>query len=222
MEIKSLNRPPKELVEGFRFVRTSTISDILDEMELHGVISGLKSVKDGNTLVGPAVTIKEVSGFLGTYSIEDLPASKVIDYATPGDVLVFDNGGKEISTWGGLASIAAKIKGIEGAVIDGGCRDADQIVEVNFPVFSRYITPITAKTRIKILEVNGIIQCSGIRIMSGDIIVADRTGIVVVPQQEAPDILEKAKEAEKAEEHFIEELRKGKTFGEMQKKTGRM
>ncbi len=222
MEIKDLSRPPKELVEGFRSVGTSTLGDILDGMGLEGVVSGIRPMKDGTVLVGPAVTVKQVSGVLGTYGIEDFPIGRVIEYGKPGDVLVFDNGGKEISTWGGLASTAAKIRGIEGVVIDGACRDTDQIVELGFPVFTRHITPTTGKTRIKMLEVNGIIQCDGIRIRPGDIIVADGTGIVVVPQEKAHDILEKAQAAEKAEEHFVEQVKKGKTFSEAQKSTGRL
>ena len=222
MEIKDMRRPPKELVEGFRSVGTSTLGDILDGMGLEGVVSGLRPMKDGTVLVGPAVTVKQVSGVVGTYGIEDFPVGRVIDYAKPGDVLVFDNGGKAISTWGGLASTAAKIKGIEGVVIDGGCRDADQIAELDFPVFTRHITPTTGKTRIKILELNGTIQCGGMRIRPGDIIVADGTGIVVVPQEKAHDILEKAQEAEKAEERFVEQVKKGKTFLEAQKSTGRL
>lgn len=222
MEIKDMSRPPQELVEGFRSVGTSTLGDILDEMGLEGVVCGLRPMKVGSVLVGPAVTIKQVSGVLGTYRIEDFPVGRVIEYCKPGDVLVFDNGGREISTWGGLASTAAKIRGIEGVVIDGGCRDADQIAELGFPVFTRHITPTTGKTRIKILELNGTIQCGGIRVGPGDIMVADGTGVVVVPQEKARDILEKAQAAEKAEEHFVEQLKKGKTFLEAQKTTGRL
>jgi regulator of RNase E activity RraA len=222
MEIKDMKRPPQELVEGFRSVGTSTLGDILDGMGLKGVVTGIRPIKQGTTLVGPAVTVKQVSGVVGTYGIEDFPIGRVIEYGKPGDVLVFDNGGKAISTWGGLASTAAKTKGIEGAVIDGGCRDADQIAELNFPVFTRHITPTTGKTRIKILELNGIIECGGIRVRPGDIMVADGTGIVVVPQEKAHDILEKAQEAEKAEERFVEQVKKGKTFLEAQKSTGRL
>ena len=222
MEIKDMRHPPKELVEGFRSVGTSTLGDILDGMGLEGVVSGLRPMKDGTVLVGPAVTVKQVSGVVGTYGIEDFPVGRVIDYAKPGDVLVFDNGGKAISTWGGLASTAAKIRGIEGVVIDGGCRDADQIAELGFPVFTRHITPTTGKTRIKILELNGIIQCGGIRVRPGDIMVADGTGVVVIPQEKARDILEKAQAAEKAEERFVDQLKKGKTFLEAQKSTGRL
>jgi len=222
MEIKPITRPSNELIEGFRSIGTSTLGDILDSIGIQNVISGVKPVKQGMVLVGPAVTIKELSGVLGTYTIEDFCISKVIDFAETGDVLVFDNAGKEVSTWGGLASTAAKVKGIEGAVIDGGCRDLDQIVGMNFSVFSRHFTPNSAKTRIKIQELNGTIQCSGIRVSPGDIIVADWTGIIVVPREKAQEVLEKSREAERDEGYFIDELKKGKTFGEMQKRTGRL
>lgn len=222
MEIKPIVRPSKEQIEGFRSIGTSTLGDILDSMGIQNVVSGLKPVKQGMVLVGPAVTIKEVSGVLGTYTIEDFCISKVIDFAEAGDILVFDNAGREVSTWGGLASTAAMVKGIGGTVIDGGCRDLDQIVAMNYPVFSRHFTPNSAKTRIKMYELNGAIQCGGIRVAPGDIIVADWTGIIVVPREKAQEVLQKSREAENDEAYFIEELKKGKTFGEMQKRTGRL
>lgn len=209
-----------DLVKGFRSTGTSMLSDLLDQMGLKRIISGLKPVKDGMALVGPAVTVKEISGCFGTYESNDLSVGNLIDNAKPGDVLIFDNGGKEISTWGGLASLAAKIKGLEGIVIDGGCRDADQIAEIGLPVFSRHVTPKTGKTRVKILQVNCSIQCSGVRVCPNDIVVADRTGIIVVPKEKADEILRKAKLAEKKEVLFVKELKKGRTFSEIAKQTG--
>jgi 3-hexulose-6-phosphate synthase / 6-phospho-3-hexuloisomerase len=222
MQTKSVNRLSKELIDAFRSIGTSTLGDVLDAMGMENVVPGLTPVKRGAIMVGPAFTVKEVSGLLGTYTIEDFCIGKVIDVAQPGDILVFDNGGKEISTWGGLAATAAKVKGIAGAVIDGGCRDLDQIAEMNFPVFSRHFTPRSAKTRIKILEMDGIIQCNGIRVTPGDLIVADATGVIVIPIEKAEEVLKLAMEAEKIEGYFMEELEKGKTFGEMQRRTGRL
>jgi regulator of RNase E activity RraA len=220
MEIHAMGRPPKDLIEGFRSVGTSTIGDLLDALGINGVMSGIKAVREGFTLVGPAVTIKEVSGDVGSYTLEDFCVGRVIDAAQAEDVLVFDNSGKEISTWGGLAAKAAKIKGIAGIVVDGGCRDADQIVALDFPTFSRHVTPTTGKTRIKILEMNRIVECGGVRVQAGDIVVADRTGVVVVPQEMAGTILEQAREAEKREALFAQELERGRSFAEAQQKTG--
>jgi regulator of RNase E activity RraA len=170
-------------------------------------------------LVGPVLTIKEISGPLGTYRTEDFQMGKIIDTAQPGDVLVFDNGGKEISTWGGLASTAAKLKQVRGVIIDGGSRDADEVEALNFPVFSRHITPRAARSRIKMVEMNGAIQCSGFRVQPGDIAVADQTGIII-PKEQAEAVLQKAQAMEAGEKYFVDELKKGKTFEEMHKETG--
>jgi len=222
MDIKNIERPEKRIVEGFKSIGTSTIADILDEMGLRGIMYGIRPVQPGTRLVGPAVTVKEISGDVGTYTAEDFPIGTVIDSTAAGDVLVFDNAGKEISTWGGLATTAAKARGVAGAVIDGGCRDADQTVKMEFPIFSRHITQTPAKSRIKIIEVNGTIFCGNTRVYPGDIIVADRTGVVVVPRQRAGEILERAEAFEKTEVHFMDALKKGETFTEMHHRTGRL
>ncbi len=222
METKPVKRPPKEIIEGFRSIDTSTISDVLDQMGLDCLVSGIKGVDPGFALVGPAITIKQASGVAGTYPIEDFQISKILDGAQAGDVLVFDNSGKEISTWGGLASLAAKEKGIEGVVVDGGSRDADYVAELKFPLFSRHITPRTGKTRTKMLEMNGEIQCGGIRVRAGDVVVADRTGVIVIPQERAAEVLEKSRKAIKGEKDFVQGLKTGQSFGEMNRKTGQM
>jgi len=222
MEIRSFERPPRELVEGFRSVSTSTVSDILDRMGFDCVVSGIGAVKRGFKMVGPAVTIKEVSGVAGTYTIEDFKIGTVIDTAQPGDVLVFDNAGHDISTWGGMASTAAKIKGIEGVLIDGGARDADEVVELDFPVFSRFITPRGARSRIRMIEMNGMVKCGGIRVNAGDIVMADRTGILIIPKDRAEEVLEIAKKTEETEKYFTDQLKQGKTFEQMYRKTGQV
>lgn len=173
-------------------------------------------------MVGPAVTIKEVSGVAGTYTIEDFKMGKVIDTAQPGDVLVFDNAGHEISTWGGMASTAAQVKGIEGVLIDGGSRDADEVVELDFPVFSRYITPRGARSRIRMVDMNGTVKCGGIRVRPGDIVMADRTGIIIIPKEKAEEVLQITKKTEEGEKHFTEQLRQGKTFEQMHRETGQV
>lgn len=222
MEIRSVERPLKAVVEGFRSVSTSTVSDILDRMGLDCVVSGIRAVKEGFKMVGPAVTIKEVSGVAGTYTIEDFKMGKVIDTAQPGDVLVFDNAGHEISTWGGMASTAAQVKGIEGVLIDGGSRDADEVVELDFPVFSRYITPRGARSRIRMVDMNGTVKCGGIRVRPGDIVMADRTGIIIIPKEKAEEVLQITKKTEEGEKHFTEQLRQGKTFEQMHRETGQV
>jgi regulator of RNase E activity RraA len=105
-------------------------------------------------------------------------------------------------------------------IIDGGSRDADEVEALNFPVFSRHITPRAARSRIKMVEMNGVIQCSGIRVQPGDIAVADQTGILIIPKERAEAVLQKAQAMEAGEKYFVDELKKGKTFEDMHEETG--
>ncbi len=222
MKIHTVTRPANSLVEKFRKVESSTLSDVLDTLDINGVASGIRPITGKIRVIGPAVTVKEIACTMGTYTDADFCIADILDFAEPGDVLVFDNTGLEISTWGGLASTAAKVKGIEGTIIDGACRDVSQTIEIGYPVFTRHITPRTGKTRLKMVELNAPVQCGGVRVNPGDIVVADQTGVVVVPALEAQGILDKALANEKREKEFFEQLMKGKSFKEMQQKTGRV
>jgi 3-hexulose-6-phosphate synthase/6-phospho-3-hexuloisomerase len=84
------------------------------------------------------------------------------------------------------------------------------------------VTPTPAKSRIKIIEMNAGVLCGGVKVGPGDIVVADRTGVVVVPTEKVQQVLETALEIERVEEDCFRQLKSGRTFNEVQKKTGRL
>ena len=102
MEEGRLVRPPKKIVEGFRDIPTSTISDVLDEMGINGIINGLRVLVPGVRIAGAAFTIKAVAGERGSYSRSDFPVGEVIGMMETDDVMVCDIGGQRVSTMGGL------------------------------------------------------------------------------------------------------------------------
>ncbi len=212
MEVGKINRPPVALIEGFRNLATSTIGNVLDDLKISGVIQNIKPICPGFHFVGAALTVKEVTGVLGTYTNEDFRLGPVIDSAQEGDVIVIDNGGQQVSTWGGIASFAAQKRGVAGLVVDGGVRDLDEIREFNFPVFSRYVVPTSGKGRVKILSMNTVIKIDGIRVRPGDIIVGDGTGIVCVPIEVAEEVMNTAKKLDEQDKQATEEIRRGMTF----------
>jgi 3-hexulose-6-phosphate synthase / 6-phospho-3-hexuloisomerase len=69
------------------------------------------------------VSVREITARRGDFTSHDFQAGKIIDAVSPGDVLVIDNGGHRVSTFGGLATLAAKLKGAAGLVVDGGVRE---------------------------------------------------------------------------------------------------
>lgn len=222
MEIGNIQRLPKEIVQGFKGLCSSTVGNVLDDMKIQGVIPNIKPVHFGFSCVGTAVTVKEATGVLGTYTNADFKLGQVIDSTEAGDVVVIDNAGHQVSTWGGIASFAAKNRGVSGLVVDGGVRDLEEIVEFGFPAFSRHVLPISGKGRVKITALNTVVKIDGVMVSPGDVIVADGTGIVCVPAGVAEQVLKIAWEFERQDRLAIEEVKKGLSFSEALKKFTKM
>jgi regulator of RNase E activity RraA len=218
MEVGKIVRPPKTLIEGFRNLATSTIGNVLDDLQIQGTIQNIKPISPGFRFVGGAFTVKEVTGVQGTYTNEDFKLGEVIDSAQEGDVIVIDNGGQQVSTWGGIASLAAQIRGVAGLVVDGGVRDLDEIREFNFPVFSRYVVPTSGKSRVKILSIHTVIKIDGVRVRPGDIVVGDGTGVVCIPIGVAEEVMTTAQRLDQQDKQAIEEIRRGLSFTEALRK----
>lgn len=213
---------PKDLIERFKEVSTSTLNDVMDEMGINGIITGLRCLVPGNRIVGPAFTVKEAVGTVGAYDKSDFPVGEVINLMEEGDIFVADMGGHEVSTMGGLGSLAMKLKGVAGIVVDGGVRDVEQMIAHPFPAYVAHTCATSGKTRVKILAINKPVKIRGIRVNPGDIIVADDTSVAAIPLSKAEDILKQSLQIENLERQMEEELRKGKTFLEASKKFGVM
>ena len=94
--------------------------------------------------------------------------------------------------FGDIMALACKIKGIAGVVIDGGCRDIEEIEALGFPLFARGVNPGgTIKENLGVI--GEPIQCGGVLVAPGDIVVGDRDGVVVIPAAQADHVLEKAR-----------------------------
>jgi len=199
-------RVPKEIVEGFKALEddlTGTVSDILDALGYDKVIpcSYLKPVEDGHLVVGTAVTLRSISvEKTTTQGLRDHDfikmASRDVNYlAEPGDVLVGDSGGMvDMSSMGGQSFVSAKMRGLEGVVIDGAVRDVGEIRKYKMPTWCRGITPKTGKCRIQAIEVNGPVVINKVLICPGDLIIADDSGICAVPPQHAEYVLKKCRQ----------------------------
>lgn len=219
MTAPDIPRPPADLVQRLEQLATSTLANALDRAGLHNnVIVQIKAVAPGFRFVGPAVTVKESAGDHGTYGSEDFKVGAMIDAAQADDVIVVDAGGAECSTWGGMASCAAKLKGIAGLLVDGGVRDLEEMIEFEFPVFARMMVPTTGRTRLKVEAINVDVEIDGVPVSPGDIIVADGTGAVVLPADRAEEITTAAEGFAKDDDAAIADLRAGLTFSEVMDK----
>jgi regulator of RNase E activity RraA len=216
-------RPAKSLLQELLAYEglTPTISDILDSMGMTGAIPGsvLRPVIPGKKIAGPAVTLKYVPERLTpAQSFHERARAKLADrdaYALtePGDVVIIDGGGRgEISAMGGLSTLVAKKYGLAGNIVDCGVRDVGEMRVLDYPVWSRGVTPITGKFRFQALEVNGLVVCGGVSVKPGDLVVADDSGVVIVPQKLLREVVRRAIETSKKEKRLIEAIEEGSSM----------
>jgi len=203
-----------QILAAYSALATPTIANALDDVGFEGVMHGLTQMVAGTRCVGRAATVRQVTGRRGDFTSDDFKVGKMIDAAARGDVLVVDNGGHAVSTFGGLATLAASVKGVAGLVADGGVRDREEMIELAFPVFARHMTPLTGRSRLAVTGINEVVSCGGVRVAPGDVIVADGSGVVCIPAAHAVKVLELATRYATDDAEAAIELRKGLTFTE--------
>lgn len=116
---------------------------------------------------------------------------QVLDEAPPGSVLVYVlENGLEIAGMGNLMATTAKVRGLEGAVIDGAARDVEEVTRIGFPIFARAVSPATSVGRMVSVAKQVPVNCAGVTVKPGDYIVGDWDGVVVVPQEVASRVVE--------------------------------
>jgi regulator of RNase E activity RraA len=140
-------------------------------------------------------------------------ALEILDQAAPGSVLVYVlEDGLETAGMGNLMATTARVRGLAGAVIDGGVRDVEEIEEIGFQVFSRSVTPATVVGRYVSVAMQVPVTCGGVRVRPGDWVVGDRSGVVVVPVESLPRVLELLRQYDAKESKMIPIIRETKSM----------
>ena len=193
----------------FEKLSTTNVSDAMDALGYRGATFGIRPMRESwGKVVGRAVTVKMTAA--GETKGQHHLGVKAIAAAEAGDIIIIDNGGRlDTSCWGGILVNGAKMKGVSAVVIDGACRDLDDCIEVDFPVYARGTVVATARGRIMEESTNTMIQFGGVQVRPGDIVMGDRSGVVIVPQEHVDVILEKAESLWEKEENMIREIRAG-------------
>jgi len=203
----------EKIIERYKNLDTSAVSDALDKLDLDGQCFGIKSQNLNWKICGRAFTVK-----YGPVDVEKGTVGDFIDDVTQDEVIVIDNQGRlDCTVWGDIMTSVAKQKGIEGTVIDGVSRDTNRSIEVDYPIFNagRYMR--TGKDRVQVDSVGEAVSLSNIRVRKGDIVIGDADGVVVVPVEFEGDVLKTALEIETAEDKIREETSKGTKLSDARK-----
>ena len=161
----------------------------------------LRPAWPGASVVGRALPVRTAPG-------DNLPLHLALEVATPGEVLVVDAAGAPHGYWGEVLAVAAQRRGVRGLVIDGGVRDTERLEELRFPVFSSVIA-LRGTAKDDPGSVGEPLTLGAAPVSRGDVVVADRDGVVVLPADNFDAILRAARERQQKEEGFLERIRAG-------------
>jgi len=202
-------RPPDGAVERFLAIGdpTGLTSDAMDELGIApGAIgaSMLKPTIPGTTMVGPALTVRNVlqraDQLAGARDgVNRMGEFEAHNLASPGDVLVIQ-GVANISNMGGISALTGKRQGEAGAIVMGGIRDIAHSRMVGLPLWSSEVSPVTGKWRLETVEINGSVQIGEVRVEPGDLVVADDSGVCFIPHDYILEVLELVEKKAKAED----------------------
>ena len=192
---------PSRLVKEIRTIRTSLLSDALGK---GGAMDhDMQCLSANCRMAGPAVTVR-------VHTADILMVGITLSHCPKGSVLVIDGQG-ELNTalWGEVTTLAARLKGLQGVVIDGAIRDLYKIRHDKLPVFARAVVPNAGGVQYA-GEFQVPVQCGGAIVHPGDWVVGDEDGVVVVPQDRLESVIEAAKRLAVVEKKIEDEVAKGK------------
>lgn len=205
-----------EVYAVFTECDSNVVSDALDATspERGGIITGLPPAHPRHTAVGIArpLAFERVSGGDPT----NFPFA-MLECLTDGEVFVIDGGDDpNVSCWGGMASLLAAASGMAGVVINGGYRDATDIRDGEFPVFGATQTPVTGQRRMRVVSTDEPLTIDDVEIAHGDVIVADATGVAIVPAEAAQTVAAEATEIIEEEAIIEDRIAAGASAADLQ------
>jgi len=194
----------ENIYEAFCLVSSPNISDA---MHRKGAMKNIHPINPGLQMVGTAVTVKTMDG-------DWAKPVEAIDCAEPGQVVVIDAASGSTAVWGELATWSAKKKKLAGIVVDGAVRDIDEIKKIGIPVFCRNTVSCAGEPK-GFGEIGPTIICGDQQVSSGDWIIGDDSGVVVVPKKDAQEIANRALDVKEHENRLREEIQRGGSLGEI-------
>lgn len=200
-----MSAPPDFDPVAWEGVPTATLSDAIGRL---GAMDGGIRRMCGSRLAGRAYTVVTAAGDSSTIH-------RALQHVPPGSVVVVDaQGGVARAVWGNILTVMAMTRGVVGAVIDGATRDIEEIAAVGFPLYARGTCPAGPHKGFR--GSHGVpIQCGGVVVHPGDVVVGDGDGITVVPAALEASVRLTVEQLVALEHEWLERIRAGESTVEI-------
>ncbi len=201
---------PLPLLDRLAGLDTNTVSDALDFLNLPGATVGLRPLWACPKIVGRASTI-QLGPKTGTAPTVHLISPVIGRVETNDRVLVIAGGIEGISCWGDILANAAKTRGLRGSVIDGFSRDIEGSEAIDYPVFGRGVTMVSARNRVVQVSSGEPVRMAGVTVQEGDYVIADRCGTVFVPAARIGEVLDLGERIARRQDGMVAAVRAGRS-----------
>ena len=214
------------LLNGFAKSTVASVADAVDQITgKRGYMNHDMRPRVGSAFVGRAATamLRPATPENATPALSTRDSVGMIDSAKPGEVgVIVIDGSLDLAALGGLMATAAKSRSMAGMLVDGGVRDLAEIRALGLPVFARSVSPGSSVGRYASVARDIEVDCAGIKVRPGDIIVAGEDGVVVVPKEQEQAILKRSQEIDDRETKMVPFIKQFKSLGETVKKFNRI
>ena len=216
VEQKAAAVPDDPLIAGFKATYPASVSDAVELVTgKSGAMRHDMKLVTGKAMVGRAVTslAKAAPPEGSTPALATKHSVEMIDEAKPGEVgVIVMESTLDVAAMGNLMGTGAIERGMAGMVLDGAIRDVWDVRRMGLTVFARSSSPRTAVGHYATVAKNVPVECAGVTVRPGDVIVADEDGVVVVPKERAEEVLKKAREIDDRERGMFPFIKEHKSI----------
>jgi 4-hydroxy-4-methyl-2-oxoglutarate aldolase len=209
--ISSGGKPPVPGRDTAGELYTGALTDVLDALGYLGqtLPPAIVPLAPGMRLAGTAFAVEGRPHPGHAYEESIRKILTMLGAIPPGHVAVYQANDGGSAHFGELSATSLAARGCAGVVLDGGCRDIDFIVRAGFPVFCRFTTPQDCVPRWEVVAWGHEVTIGGVKVATGDYVVADSDGVVVVPAAVRDEVLGRAAEIARTENRVREAVRTG-------------
>ncbi|HKC26842.1 MAG TPA: RraA family protein [Jatrophihabitans sp.] len=185
-----------EIAKRYTALYTGAVSDVLDELGYRNqaLPSTIVALRPGMRLAGPVFAINGRANPDVAYDASIRGVLRMLGEVPEGHVAVYAAGDDVAAHLGELSVAALKARGCVGALLDGGVRDVDLILDQKLPVFCRYATPQDGPGRWEVTEWGGTVRIGEVDVSTGDYLFADSDGALIIPAELTSKVLEQAEQ----------------------------
>jgi regulator of RNase E activity RraA len=185
-----------DLTERLARCYTGAVHDVLRMMGHDNIVlpPEIKAIAPGTRLAGPVWTVSGHIDRTKTRHETLLGWCTLLAKAPSGHVVVCQPCNHEVALMGELSAQTLAARGVLGYVVDGGSRDTDLVLEQGFPVFCSFLTPSDIVERWIPDRYGEPVTIGAVTIVTGDYLLADRDGVVIIPQGVAAEVVAKTEE----------------------------